>query len=68
MNLEPTIDLRKGPYTLNLAPDSTILKDVEITDAMAEGLMSKIHPVFQGTVQAEGHVDLYMQHFKLASR
>ena len=63
LNLEPKIDLRKEPYTLTLAPDSTILKDVEITDAMAEGLMSKIHPVFQGAVQAEGHVDLYMQHF-----
>jgi hypothetical protein len=26
--------------------------------------MSKIHPVFQGSVKAEGHVDLFMQHFK----
>jgi hypothetical protein len=33
---------------------------------MAERLMSKIHPVFQGSVQAEGHVDLYMQHFNWA--
>jgi hypothetical protein len=63
LNLQPRIDLRKEPYLLSLPPDSTILKDVEITDAMAEGLMSKIHPVFQGSVQAEGHVDLYMQHF-----
>jgi hypothetical protein len=30
---------------------------------MAERLMSKIHPVFKGAVQAEGHIDLYMQHF-----
>ncbi|MGD9411455.1 MAG: AsmA-like C-terminal region-containing protein, partial [Desulfobacterales bacterium] len=51
---------------LSLPPDSTLLKDVEITDAMAERLLSKIHPVFQGSVQAEGHVDLYMQHFKWA--
>jgi hypothetical protein len=63
LNLEPKIDLRKEPYMLSLPPESTILKDVEITDAMAERLMSKIHPVFQGAVQAEGHVDLYMQHF-----
>ena len=63
LNLEPKIDLRKEPYMLSLPPESTILKDVEITDAMAEGLLSKIHPVFQGSVQAEGHVDLYMQHF-----
>jgi hypothetical protein len=66
LNLEPKIDLGKEPYMLSLPPDSTILKDVEITDAMAEGLMSKIHPVFQGSVQAEGHVDLYMQHFNWA--
>jgi hypothetical protein len=63
LNLEPKIDLRKEPYMLSLPPDSTILKDVEITDAMAAGLLSKIHPVFQGSVQAEGHVDLHMQHF-----
>ena len=66
LNLQPKIDLSKEPYMLSLPPDSTILKDVEITDAMAEGLMSKIHPVFQGAVQAEGHIDLYMQHFNWA--
>jgi hypothetical protein len=66
LNLEPKIDLKKEPYMLTLPPDSTILKDVEITDAMAERLMSKIHPVFQGSVQAEGRVDLYMQHFNWA--
>ncbi len=63
LNLQPKIDLTKEPYVLSLPPDSTILKDVEITDAMAERLMSKIHPVFQGSVRAEGHVDLTMQHF-----
>ncbi|GAH17905.1 unnamed protein product, partial [marine sediment metagenome] len=63
LNLQPKIDLRKEPYMLSLPPDSQILKDVEITDAMAERLMSKIHPVFKGAVQAEGHIDLYMQHF-----
>jgi hypothetical protein len=66
LNLEPKIDLRKEPYMLTLPPDSTILKDVEITDAMAEGLIAKIHPVFQGSVQAEGQVDLHMQHFNWA--
>ena len=66
LNLEPKIDLGKEPYMLTLPPDSTILKDVEITDAMAERLMSKIHPVFQGSVRAEGHVDLFMQHFNWA--
>jgi hypothetical protein len=66
LDLEPKIDLKKEPYMLSLPPDSTLLKDVEITDAMAERLMSKIHPVFQGSVQAQGHVDLYMQHFRWA--
>ena len=66
LNLEPKIDLKNEPYMLTLPPDSTILKDVEITDALAEGLMSKIHPVFQGSLQAQGHVDLVMQHFNWA--
>ena len=53
----------KEPYMLSLPENSFILKDVEITDAMAESLMAKIHPVFQGSVQAQGFIDLYMEHF-----
>ena len=63
LNLQPTIDLQKVPYILSLPQNSQILQNVEITDAMAEKLLSKIHPVFQGAVQAEGFVDLYMQNF-----
>ncbi len=63
LDLQPKIDLRKEPYSLSLPQNSFILKDVEITDAMAESLMAKIHPVFQGSVKAEGFIDLYMQHF-----
>jgi translocation and assembly module TamB len=63
LNLQPTLHLQKEPFMLTLPKDTTILKDVEITDAIAERLMSKIHPVFQGSVQAEGLVDLHMQHF-----
>ncbi|MBW2436033.1 MAG: DUF748 domain-containing protein, partial [Deltaproteobacteria bacterium] len=63
LNLQPILHLQKEPYLLTLPQDTYILKDVEITDAIAERLMSKLHPVFQGSVQAEGHVDLYMQHF-----
>jgi hypothetical protein len=63
LDLQPTLHLQKKPYMLTLPQDTYILKDVEITDAIAERLMSKIHPVFQGSVQAEGLVDLHMQHF-----
>jgi hypothetical protein len=63
LNLQPTIDLRKAPYVLSLPQNSQILKSVEITDAVADKLLSKIHPVFRGSVQAEGFVDLFMQHF-----
>ncbi|MGD8469382.1 MAG: AsmA-like C-terminal region-containing protein, partial [Desulfobacterales bacterium] len=63
LNLQPTLHLQKEPYLLTLPQDTYILKDVEITDAIAERLMSKLHPVFQGSVQAEGQVDLYMQRF-----
>ncbi len=63
LDLQPTLQLQKEPYMLTLPSDTYILKDVELTDAIAERLMSKLHPVFQGSVQAEGQVDLYMQHF-----
>lgn len=63
LNVQPTIDLSAAPYILSLPQNSQILKNVEITDAVAEKLLSKIHPFFQGAAQAEGFVDLFMQHF-----
>ena len=63
LDMQPTIDLSKAPYILSLPQNSQILKDVEITDAVAEKLLSKILPLFRGAVQAEGFVDLFMKHF-----
>jgi hypothetical protein len=63
LDLQPSIDLQKTPYSISLPQNSTILKDVQITDAVADELLSKIHPVFGGAVRAQGAVDLYMQHF-----
>lgn len=63
LNLQPTIDLRKEPYRLSLPQNSYILKNVEITDAMAERLLALIHPLFKGSTKAQGQIDLYMNHF-----
>ena len=63
LKLQPTIDLRKQPYILSLPQKSYVLKDVEITDAMAERLLALIHPLFKGSTKAEGQIDLYMNHF-----
>ncbi len=63
LKLQPTIDLRKEPYILSLPQKSYILKDVQITDAMAERLLALIHPLFKGSTKAQGQIDLYMNHF-----
>ena len=63
LKLQPTIDLRQEPYRLSLPENSYILKDVEITDAMAERLLALIHPLFKGSTKAQGQIDLYMDHF-----
>ncbi|MGD2184832.1 MAG: AsmA-like C-terminal region-containing protein, partial [Desulfobacterales bacterium] len=63
LKLQPTIDLKKQPYTLSLPQNSFVLKNVQITDAMAERLLALIHPLFKGSTNAEGQIDLHMKHF-----
>ena len=63
LKLQPSIDLTKEPYSLSLPQNSYILKDVKITDAMAERLLALIHPLFKGSTSAAGQIDLYMKHF-----
>jgi hypothetical protein len=64
MLLQPTVDLHSDPFVLSLAENTDILKDVRITSAMAETLLTFIHPSFQGTVIPGGELNLFMQHFK----
>jgi hypothetical protein len=63
LKLQPSIDLNRQPYILSLPQDSFILKDVQITDAMAERLLALIHPLFKGATSAEGQIDLYLKYF-----
>jgi len=64
LKLQPTVDLHSDPFVLSFAENTDILKNVRITNAMAESLLAFIHPSFQGTVIPGGDLNLSMQHFK----
>jgi hypothetical protein len=64
LSLQPSIDLRKAPYMFTIPNNTDILKDAQITEALADQLMGKIHPMFKGALVGEGTIGLFMEHFK----
>ncbi|MBN2123353.1 MAG: hypothetical protein JW821_03605, partial [Deltaproteobacteria bacterium] len=62
--LAPAIDLRKDPYLLSFPRDLDILKQVQVTRGVTEGLLAWIHPMFKDAVKPEGLLDLHMKHFQ----
>jgi hypothetical protein len=63
LSLQPAIDMQKEPYVLSFTRDLNILKEVQITKGLTEGLLALIHPVFKDAVKPEGLMDLHMEHF-----
>jgi hypothetical protein len=64
LSLQPSIDLGKPPYMFTIPNNTNILKDVQITQELAEQLMAMIHPLFKGAMVGEGTIGLFMEHFK----
>jgi translocation and assembly module TamB len=63
LSLQPAINMQKEPYVLSFTRDLNILKEVQITKGLTEGLLSLIHPVFKDAIKPEGMMDLHMKHF-----
>jgi len=64
LSLQPSVDMRKEPYVLSFPKNLDILKEVQITRGVTEGLLALIHPMFKDAVKPEGLLDLQMKYFK----
>lgn len=63
LDFQPTIDLRREPYILSFKENTDLLKDVQITEGLINGLLAAIHPLFKDAVVPDGLLGLKMKHF-----
>jgi hypothetical protein len=63
LDFQPTIDMRKEPYILSFKKNIDLLKDVQITQGLIDGLLAAIHPLFKDAVVPNGLLGLNMKHF-----
>jgi len=64
LDFEPIIDLRREPYILSFKKNIDLLKDVQVTQGLIDGLLAAIHPLFKDAVVPDGLLGLNMQHFR----
>ncbi len=63
LDLQPTVDMGQDPYILSFKENIDLLKDVQITQGLIDGLLAAIHPVFKDAVVPDGLLGLTMKHF-----
>ena len=62
MAVKPQFDFTGSSPVVTLPDNSTILKEVGLTGAMSNDLLSKVHPLFKGVASSVGTISLDMQH------
>ncbi len=65
IDLRPRLQSTDERLILTLPADATVLRNIPLTDELAEELLAKIHPAFSGAVVASGTVDLTFDEFYL---
>ena len=63
LDFQPTVDMRRDPYILSFKENIDLLKDVQITQGLIDGLLAAIHPLFKDAVVPDGLLGLNMKHF-----
>jgi len=63
LDFQPTVDMRKDPYILSFKNNIDLLKDVQVTQGLIDGLLAAIHPLFKDSVVPDGLLGLNMKHF-----
>ncbi|MDX2501211.1 MAG: hypothetical protein QNL14_11995 [Deltaproteobacteria bacterium] len=63
LDLQPTINMAREPYILSFKENIDLLKDVQITQGLIDGLLAALHPVFKDAVLPDGLLGLNMKHF-----
>ena len=51
------------PYVISFSENTDFMNQVQITDPMAQTFLSTIHPLFAGSIDSGGIIDLFMKHF-----
>ena len=63
LDFQPTINMAREPYILSFKENIDLLKDVQITQGLIDGLLAALHPVFKDAVVPDGLLGLNMKHF-----
>jgi translocation and assembly module TamB len=63
LDFQPSVDMRKEPYIISFKENIDILKDVQVTQGLIDGLLAAIHPLFKDAVLPDGLLGLNMKHF-----
>jgi hypothetical protein len=63
LDFQPTINLGREPYILSFKENIDLLKDVQITQGLIDGLLAALHPIFKDSVVPDGILGLNMKHF-----
>ena len=63
LDFQPTLDMRREPYILSFKENVDLLKDVQVTQGLIDGLLAAIHPLFKDAVVPDGLLSLNMKHF-----
>ncbi len=63
LDFQPTVDMRQDPYILSFKENIDLLKNVQITQGLIDGLLAAIHPLFKDAVVPDGLLGLNMKHF-----
>jgi len=63
LDFQPTVDMRKDPYILSFKENIDLLKDVQVTQGLIDGLLAAIHPLFKDSIVPDGLLGLNMKHF-----
>jgi len=63
LDFQPTVDMRTEPYIISFKENIDILKDVQVTQGLIDGLLAAIHPLFKDAVLPDGLLGLNMKHF-----
>ncbi len=65
LDLRPRLQQMNDRLVLTLPADSTILRDMRLTETIADELLALLHPIFKGAVVTKGFVDLTFDTFHI---
>ena len=63
LNFQPTVNMAREPYILSFKENIDLLKNVQITQGLIDGLLASLHPIFKDSVVPDGIMGLNMKHF-----